>query len=126
MVDPCRLISSPNQMHFETPGQDTKTLQDIVNDERTHKPTATEFDVRLPEGTVVKMPGFPIYPLNGQRVSGVSFKIRQLPTVEERLVIRGEDHVHWIMLDVFEGTRRTIRADGTITRIQTEGVDDDK
>ena len=111
-----------NQIVFEAPGQDAQALQQIVSDEQNRNPTAIEFDVQLPEGTIVAFPDFPDNPVHGLQIKNVSFTVKQLPTVEEHTVIRGEDHVHWIMHNLFEATDYTITADGMI---REHRLDDD-
>ena len=113
-----------NQISFQVPGKQAQTLQEFADDQERHNPAATEFDARFPEGTVVEVPDHPDSPIHGQAINSVSFRIEHLPPVEENLVIHGEDHVHWIMQDLFGGTRHTIAPDGTITRNPPDEYED--
>ena len=115
-----------NQIFFAVPGGKVQTFQEFVDDQERNNPTATEFDVRLPEGTIVEVPGLPDSPIHGQRISSVSFRIEDLPPQEMNVVIHGEDHVHWIMEDLFGGTRHTIAPDGMITRNPSDEYEDDQ
>ena len=115
-----------NQISFQVPGEQAQTLHEFADDQERHNPTATEFDVRLPEGTIVEVPDLPDSPIHRQPITSVSFRIEDLPPMEENVVIHGEDHVHWIMEDLFGGTRHTIAPDGTITRNPSDEYEDDQ
>ena len=75
---------------------------------------------------IIEVPDLPDSPIHRQPITSVSFRIEDLPPMEENVVIHGEDHVHWIMEDLFGGTRHTIAPDGTITRNPSDEYEDDQ
>ena len=112
-----------NQVIIEIPSQEAETLQQLIDKERSQNPTWTEFEMQFPDASILMVPDYPNYPLHGQRIGGVSFKVRHHPPMEENIVLRAEDHVYMIMESIFDGRRYTISPDGTI--VENLPFDDD-
>ncbi|MYH60227.1 MAG: restriction endonuclease [Caldilineaceae bacterium SB0675_bin_29] len=104
----------PNQITVETPNQEAESLKKLVDQERRKDSTGTEFEIQFPEGSTLIAPDYPDS-LHGQRIGGVSFKVRYNPPLERNIVIRGQDHVYMIMDSIFDGRRYTISPEGEIT-----------
>ena len=103
-----------NQIFIGRPGHEAETLQKLADDEQGKHPDEEEYDLQLPEGSIVTVPDFPDYPAHGYSITGVSFKVRYNPPVTEDIVVCADDHVYMIMESRFDGRRFTITKDGEI------------
>ena len=96
------------------PGHEAKTFRDLVYEERSKHPDREDHDVRLPEGTRLKVPDQPECPPEGFALEGISFTLRDNPPLTTEFAVRADDHIYMIMESIFDGRRFTLTKDGEI------------
>ena len=120
---PFRRDMRVEQIVFEIPGEEAKTLQELTDEEQRKDPNEEEYNRRFPEGSVVTFPKDPEHPAHGCSIASVSFKVRYNPPLKQEIVVRADDHIYMIMESLFDGPRFNITNDGEIKEI-TPGEDE--
>ena len=104
----------PDQILIQSPGQEAKSFQTLINQERTKHPERENHDIEFPEGSTLEVPDSPDWPANGYLITGISFCVRFNAPVKQDIVVKADDHIYMIMESLFDGRRFTIKKDGEI------------
>lgn len=103
-----------DRMVFETPGQQSKTLREIIRERSAEDPSLRDYKYDFPEGSIVTVPDNPEEPIHGCLVTDVIFTVEHSPPMNVESIIRPRDHIYMIMEALFEGRRYIITNDGRI------------